>query len=223
MKWLCGFIAFLVMVGCQTTSSNHTAQQLFNKAKKQVRNGAYIEAVETISRLQYRFPYSPLNAKADMLKADMAFKQNEWEKAYQYYQTFLKLHPNHSDKKEAEFGKILSLKNQMPSVATRDITISKKLIKTTKKFLKTYPNSEYIEKVKAIQIHAYNLEAEKEFQIGKFYFSKTHYLAALNRLDIVIDHYKKTPWYSLSLQLAVQIAQKLNSTTLEKKYSTLIN
>ena len=219
MKWLYSMVVLLTMTGCQTTSKVHTAQELFDKAKKQIKNGYSVEALETISKLQYRFPYSPLNAKADLLKADMAFQQNEWEKAYQYYQTFLKLHPHHSSKEEAEFGKILSLKNQMPSVATRDITVSKKLIQETKKFLKTYPKSEYVKRVKTIQVDIRNLEAEKEFQIGKFYFSKAHYSAALNRLDTVIQKYKKTNWYQPALQLAMEIAKKLNNSTLKQKYS----
>ena len=88
------YCIFFFLWACQSFEKTpKTAQDMLEKAQSQAKRGYYIEALDTILKLKYQFPYSTQAEKADLLKADVSFDQTEWESASKAYQTFIQLHP----------------------------------------------------------------------------------------------------------------------------------
>jgi len=212
---------FFVLVSCQTAKKPEetTAQELFLKADKQSQRGYYLEAIETLSKLKHFYPYSELGPRADLLKADMAFKQSEWKQAEKSYQDFQALYPLHKDKEYAHFQQILSLDHQIPQAASRDISSSDQILKVISSFEKMFSKSKYKEQVLEIKNKIYNRQAEKEFKIASFYLKKKKYQSALSRLERVFENYKNSDWIQVSAQMGVKIAEILKDEDLKKKYS----
>ena len=195
-----------------------TDQQLFEKAQKQSKRGYYIEAVQTILKLQHQFPYSPYKPQSDLLRADVFFDQREWEQARLAYKKFIDLYPKHKQIDYAYFRQILSWNHQIPTIATRDISLSQPALESIDYFFKQYPKSSYKTQVKKLQTEIYNRMAEKELRIAQFYFKRKKYKAVLKRLDIVIEKYPKSLWFNPAVLLAVQSADQLGGHALKSKY-----
>ena len=211
---------FFFFLACETTDKERslTAQELLAKAERQSNRGYYLEAIETLSKLKYLYPYSEFGSQADLLKADMAYKQSEWNQAEQSYRNFQALYPSHSKKEYAHFRQILSLDRQISKVATKDISLSKRILKVISSFEKTFPKSEYKEEVLKVKNEIYNKQAEKEYKIASFYFKKKQYKATLNRLDVVFNNYQKSDWFQPATQMAVKVATLLKDDKLKQKY-----
>ena len=215
------FVFIFIFTACQTTKDeqSQTAKALYEKAQKQSKRGYYLEAQETISKLTYQYPYSPFSVKAELLKADSAYEQADWEQAEKAYQVFIELYPHRKEREYAHWRQILSLNHQIPKTADRDLTLSKKILTVIHLFQRRFPKSSYKSQVDKIKTEVYNRQAEKEFKIASFYFKKKEYTASLGRLDVVIKNYALSSWYNSAVLLAQKIAKKLDSTALTKKYS----
>ena len=194
-----------------------TAADLFKSAEKQANRGSYSEALQTLSKLKHEFSYSDYIPKAELLRGDIYFDQMEWEQAEKAYKSFLDLYPAHKSKEYALFRRILSWKKQIPSVATRDVSLSEKALGVISEFLKHYPKGKYTEQVTKIRSDIYDLLAQKELKIAQFYFKKNkHSKATLKRLDKVIEKYPR--WRLKALKLALRTAEKLEDQKLINQY-----
>ena len=223
-KLVSGIIIFCFLWACQSSDKTaKTAQELFEKAKNQAKRGYYVEALNTILKLKYQFPYSTQAEKADLLKADVFFDQTEWESAGKAYQTFIHLHPAHSEVEYAYYRQIVSWNKQIPRIPDRDLSLSEKTLSLISDFLKKYSKGKYSKQVKDIQNEIHDKLTKKEIQIAQFYFKKKKYSKeTLNRLDAVILKYPKSKWRQEALALALQFAEKLGNSSKMKQYSKQI-
>ncbi len=200
-----------------------SAESLFKKAEAQAQRGYYIEAGESILKLKYQFPYSVYVAQVDLLKADMLFDQRAFLEAQKSYQTFVRLYPRHKDTQYAFYRQILSGSQRVPKESGRDLSAADEVLSFIDTFLKQNKTGKYVKEVKDIQTSLYNRKAKKEFQIAQFYFRKEKISQeTLNRLDKVINLYPKSTIYSKALNLALQIAQKLDDQNKVQLYLSKI-
>ena len=224
-KSACGFVIICSLWACQSSDKTaKTAQELLETAQSQAKRGYYVEALDTILKLKYQFPYGPQAKKADLLKADVFFDQTEWESAAKAYQTFIHLHPAHSELEYAHYRQIVSWNRQIPRIPDRDLSLSEKTLALISDFFKKYSKGKYTQQVKDIQNKIHDKLTKKEIQIAQFYFKKKKYSKeTLNRLDTVILKYPKSRWCWEALSLALKFAEKLGSSSKVKQYSEQIN
>jgi len=215
------FIVSCLLLSCQSFNKNaKTAPELLEKAQSQASRGYYTEALDTILKLKYQFPYSDQAKKADLLKADVFFDQSEWESASKAYQSFIQLHPFHSEVEYAFYRQILSWNRQIPKIPDRDLSLSDKPLNLITEFLKKYPKGKHTQEVKDIQGEIQDKLTRKEIQIAQFYFKKKKFSKeTLNRLDTVILKYPKSKWHQEALNLAVKFAEQLGDDSKVKHYS----
>lgn len=221
LYWL---IAFLLLSACQSFNKEaKTAPEMLEKAQSQADRGYYIEALDTILQLKYQFPYSDQAKKADLLKADVFFDQQEWESASKAYQNFIHLHPSHSKVEYAFYRQILSWNRQIPKIPDRDLSLSDRALSLITEFLKKYPKGKYIKEIKDMQNEIHDKITKKEIQIAQFYFKKKKFSKeTLNRLDNVILKYPKSKWQKEALDLAIKFAKQLGDNSKVKNYSKQI-
>ncbi len=218
------YCIFFFLWACQSSDKTpKTAQDLLEQAQSQAKRGYYVEALDTILKLKYQFPYSAQAEKADLLKADVFFDQTEWESAGKAYQTFIHLHPAHSEVEYAYYRQITSWNKQIPRIPDRDLSLSDKALNLISDFLKKDPKGKYTKQVKVIQNEIHDKITKKEVQIAQFYFKKEKYSKeTLNRLDTVILKYPKSKWHQEALGLALKFAEKLGNSSKMKHYSKQI-
>ena len=212
------------LLACQSFNKDaKTAPELLEKAQSQADRGYYLEALDTILKLKYQFPYSAQATKADLLKADIFFDQSEWESASKAYQKFIHLHPSHSEAEYAFYKQILSWNRQVPSIPDRDLSLSDKALSLIAEFLKKYPKGKHTKEIKDIQNEIHDKITKKEVQIAQFYFKKKKFSKeTLNRLDTIILKYPKSKWHQEALGLAMKFAKQLGDESKVKHYSKQI-
>ena len=220
--WL--MISCFLWTSCQSLNKPaKTAQEMLEKAQSQAKRGYYAEALSTILKLKYQFPYSTQAEKADLLKADVFFEQMEWESAGKAYQNFIHLHPSHSKAEYARYRQILSWNKQIPKIPDRDLSLSDKTLSLITGFLKKQKKGKYTKEIKDIKNKIHDKLTKKEIQIAQFYFKKKKYSKeTLNRLDIVISKYPKSKWQKEALDLALKFAEQLGDSSKIKYYSKKI-
>ena len=220
-KLIHALIMFCFLCSCQSFNKDaKTAHEMLEKAQSQANRGYYLEALETILKLKYQFPYSTQAAKADLLKADVFFEQMEWESASKAYQNFIHLHPSHVEAEYAYYKQILSWNRQIPKIPARDLSLSDKALSLITSFLKKYPKGKYIKEIEGIKNKIHDKITKKEIQIARFYFKKEKYSKeTLNRLDTVILKYPESKWQKEALDLALKFAEKLGDSAKIKHYS----
>ena len=213
------FLLFLIILfsACQNFQKKTlNAKELFEKTKSQAKRGYYIEALEGISKLKYQFPYSPYSVKADLLKADIAFDQGEWEQALKTYEIFSDLYPRHEKAPYAYFRQVLSWDRQVPKKAARDLSLAQGALKSADNFIKKYPQSPHIKEVKKIKKEILQRLEEKELHIAGFYLKKSRYKAALGRLQDLIKKNPSKKNLKTALTLALRAVRKENNKEMEK-------
>ena len=91
--------------------------------------------------------------------------------------------------------------------------------KTFEKVIKEYPNTEYAidSKFKIDLIN--NILASKEMYIGRYYFEKKKWIAAINRFRNVIDLYDTTIYVEEALHRLVEVHYIIGLEDLAQKYA----
>lgn len=219
-KLIYGLTILCFLWACQSFNKNaKTAKEMLEKAQSQANKGYYAEALSTILKLKYQFPYSVQAQKADLLKADVFFDQMEWESASRAYQNFIHLHPSHSSAEYARYRQILSWNRQIPKIPDRDLSLSNKALSLIVNFLKKHPKGKYTKEIKDIKTEIHDKLTKKEIQIAYFYFKKKKYSKeTLKRLNTVILNYPKSKWRKEALNLALKFAEKLGDSSKMKYY-----
>jgi len=209
---------------CQSFNKDaKTAPELLKKAQSQANRGYYVEALDTILKLKYQFPYSAQAKKADLLKADVFFDQGEWESATKAYQNFIHLHPYHPEVEYAFYRQVVSWNRQIPRIPDRDLSLSDKALNLIVEFLKKYPKGKHTKEIKEVQTEIHDKLTKKEIQIAQFYFKKKKFSKeTLKRLDTVISKYPKSKWHQEALDLAMKFAEQLGDKSKLKHYSKQI-
>lgn len=157
-----------------------------------------------------------------MKRAEGFFERKEFAEAVVEYEHFLDLHKVHRLTPYALYKMSLSYVNQIQTV-DRDPEPVIKARRSLERLLTDFPGSRYEADARAIHKTCYELMAQQEVSVGRFYYRKGGYLAALHRLEDVVKKYPDAPdalakaFYYLALtyrkiddlDLAIEYTQKI--------------
>ncbi|HIO69505.1 MAG TPA: outer membrane protein assembly factor BamD [Nitrospirales bacterium] len=127
-----------------------------------------------------------------MKRAEGFFERKEFAEAVVEYEHFLDLHKVHRLTPYALYKMSLSYVNQIQTV-DRDPEPVIKARKSLEKLLADFPGSRYESDARAIHKAVYELMAQQEVYVGRFYYRKGGYLASLHRLEEVVRKYPDAP------------------------------
>ena len=99
------------------------------------------------------------------------------------------------------------------------------LVKANQKiefFLKEFPNSDYALDLRFKKNLIQNQLAAKELYIAKYYISTQKWVAAINRLKVIIEKYDKTIFIEEALHRMVEIHYHLGLEKEAKKYAKIL-
>lgn len=178
-----------VLHGCSSTpKKEYTALELYNQGEALFTKSRYEEAVDKWKKVKEEFPEPELAAKAEIGIANAYFLNNSFIEAGSAYEDFRKLHPTHDLAQFALYRQSLSSYNLITGIDT-DQTPTKNAMTLFESFVKQYPRSQYVPKVQDKISECRGKLAQYEIYVGRFYYRTDYYIAAIARLEKVLETY----------------------------------
>jgi outer membrane protein assembly factor BamD len=168
---------------------------LFDRAMADLKHNRFDVARLTLQTLINTYPDSEFIARAKLGVADSwyaeggtaALQQAEIE--YKDFETFF---PNMAEAAEAQL-KIANIHYQQMEKPDRDYTHALRAEEEYRNLILQYPDSKLVPQAKQRLLQVQEVLAEREFRVGRFYYLRSTYPAAIARLKSVADEY---PLYS---------------------------
>ena len=205
-KYLFIFLALMLAltVGCTNKKSvnplaNVGSKQpdkvLFDRAMDAMKHNRFDVARMTLQTLINTYPDSEFIARAKLAVADSWYAEGgttAMQQAEIEYKDFRTFFPNMPEAAEAQL-KVANIHYQEMEKPDRDYTHAKRAEEEYRALIQEYPDSKLLPQAKQRLREVQEVLAEREFQIGRFYYLKLAYPAAIARLKTLVDRY---PLYS---------------------------
>ena len=168
---------------------------LFDKAMDAMRHNRFDVARLTLQTLINTYPDSEYVARAKLAVGDSWYAEGgtaSLAQAEQEYSDFIVFFPNMPEAAEAQL-KIANIHYQQMEKADRDYTHAKRAEDEYRKMIQQFPDSKLVPEAKQRLLEVQEVLAEREFEIGRFYYLRQSYPASIARLQSLVDKY---PLYS---------------------------
>ncbi|HXY48936.1 MAG TPA: outer membrane protein assembly factor BamD [Terriglobales bacterium] len=168
---------------------------LFDRAMDAMKHNRFDVARMTLQTLINTYPDSEYVARAKLAVGDSWYAEGgsaalaQAEIEYKDFQTFF---PNMPEAAEAQL-KIANIHYQQMEKPDRDYTHAMRAEEEYRNLILQYPDNKLVPEAKQRLREVQEVLAEREFEIGRFYYMRQSYPAAIARLQSVVDRY---PLYS---------------------------
>lgn len=184
-------LALSLMAGCawfKAKEERRSAEQMWADAERYFSRQDFEKASDDYKKFREYHPYSPLATSAELKLADSYFLDKKYQQAYSQYEQFKELHPTHKMIPYVIYQMGMCYFKQMHS-KDQDQDHTRAALKEFVVLVRMYPGSEYITAARDKMEQCWKRLAEHEFYIGKFYYIKNNYHAALRRFERIRDLY----------------------------------
>ena len=232
------FIKFFLIIILITLSSSCTKDNLKEKlieeksldtqvsetyklAKNALDQGDVLFAAKKFNEAEILFPQSDWAPKSALMAAYSYYSQDYYGDAINELLRFLKVYPNYKNIDYAYYLLSLSFYEQIID-EKKDL---KSIIEAKKYFqilINNFPNSDYKFDSELKLELIYDILASKEMYIGRYYFSKKKWIAAINRFRTVVDDYDTTIYTEEALHRLVEVYFLIGLTEEAEKYAKLL-
>jgi outer membrane protein assembly factor BamD len=168
---------------------------LFDRAMDMLKHNKFDQARLTLQTLINTYPDSEFIARAKLGIADSWYDEGgtaAWAQAEAEYNDFRTFFPNMPEAAEAQM-KVGNIHYQQMEKPDRDFTHAKRAEDAYRQMILEYPDSKLLPQAKERLREVQEVLAEREFRVGRFYYLRESYPAAIARLKSVADTY---PLYS---------------------------
>ncbi len=168
---------------------------LFDRAMDAMKHNRFDVARMTLQTLINTYPDSEFIARAKLAVGDSWYAEGgtaalaQAEIEYKDFETFF---PNMPEAAEAQL-KIANIHYQQMEKPDRDYTHAKRAEDEYRSLILQYPDSKLLPEAKQRLLEVQEVLAEREFEIGRFYYLRQSYPAAIARLTSLVERY---PLYS---------------------------
>src|SRR5262245_56926206 len=168
---------------------------LFDRAMDAMKHNRFEVSRLTLQNLINTYPDSEYIARAKLSLADSWYAEGgsgALAQAESEYKDFIMFFPNMAEAAEAQL-KIASIHYQQMEKPDRDYTHAVRAEEEYRNLILQFPDSKLVPEAKQRLLEVQEVLAEREFRVGRFYYMRGSYPAAIARLRSVIDKY---PLYS---------------------------
>src|SRR5579863_6433296 len=168
---------------------------LFDKAMDAMHHNRFDVSRMTLQVLINTYPDSEYIARAKLAEGDSWYAEGgtaALAQAEQVYDDFKTFFPNMPEAAEAQL-KIANIHFQQMEKADRDYTHAKRAEEEYRNLITEFPDSKLVPEAKKRLLEVQEVIAEREYEVGRFYFLRESYPAAIARLQTLVDRY---PLYS---------------------------
>jgi len=179
---------------------------LFDRAMDAMKHNRFDVARMTLQTLINTYPDSEFIARAKLAVADSWYAEGgstAMQQAEIEYKDFRTFFPNMPEAAEAQL-KVANIHYQEMEKADRDYTHAMRAEEEYRSLIQEYPDSKLVPEAKQRLREVQEVLADREFGIGRFYYLRMAYPAAIARLKTLVDRY---PLYSGADQALYLIGQ----------------
>jgi len=176
-------------------SSKQPDKVLFDRAMDAMKHNRFDVARMTLQTLINTYPDSEFIAKAKLGVADSWYAEGgttALQQAEIEYKDFKTFFPNMPEAAEAQL-KVANIHYEQMEKPDRDYTHAMRAEEEYRTLIQEYPDSKMVPKAKQRLREVQEVLAQREFLIGRFYYLRLAYPAAIARLKTLVDRY---PLYS---------------------------
>ena len=170
---------------------SQTPQQIYLGAEAALDDGRPREAGEQFSEVERLYPYSEWAKRAMLMSAFAYHEGGLYAESRAAAERYLEFFPADVDAPYAQFLIALSYYDQIVDIG-RDQTNAFESLQEMRDIIERYPDSEYAKSAQMKFELALDHLAGKEMEIGRYYLSRGHYPAAINRFRVVVEDYQTT-------------------------------
>jgi len=168
---------------------------LFDRAMDAMKHNRFDVARMTLQTLINTYPDSEFIARAKLAVADSWYAEGgstAMQQAEIEYKDFRTFFPNMPEAAEAQL-KVANIHYQEMEKPDRDYTHAMRAEEEYRALIQEYPDSKLVPQAKQRLREVQEVLAEREFDIGRFYYLRLAYPAAIARLKTLVERY---PLYS---------------------------
>jgi outer membrane protein assembly factor BamD len=168
---------------------------LFDRAMDALKHNRFDVARMTLQTLINTYPDSEFIARAKLAVADSWYAEGgsaAMQQAEAEYKDFRTFFPNMPEAAEAQL-KVANIHYQEMEKPDRDFTHAMRAEEEYRALIQEYPDSKLVPMAKQRLREVQEVLAQREYNIGRFYYLKASYPAAIARLKTLVDRY---PLYS---------------------------
>src|ERR1700732_4262806 len=193
---LLGVLAFAV--GCSNKKVNNPLSNvgskqpdkvLFDRAMDAMKHNRFDVARITLQTLINTYPDSEFIARAKLAVADSWYAEGDGTSLNQAeieYKDFITFFPNMPEAAEAQL-KIANIHYQEMEKPDRDYTHAVRAEEEYRSLIQQFPDSKLVPEAKQRLREVQEVIAEREFRVGRFYYLRQSYPAAIARLRSLGD------------------------------------
>jgi outer membrane protein assembly factor BamD len=197
-------VALAFALGCTNKKSTNPLQNvgskqpdkvLFDRSMDAMKHNHFDVARMTLQTLINTYPDSEYIARSKLAVADSWYAEGgttALQQAEIEYKDFKTFFPNMPEAAEAQL-KVADIHYQEMEKPDRDFTHAERAEEEYRALIQEYPDSKLVPKAKQRLREVQEVLAQREFNIGQFYYLRAAYPAAIARLKTLIDRY---PLYS---------------------------
>jgi outer membrane protein assembly factor BamD len=168
---------------------------LFDRAMDAMKHNRFDVARMTLQTLINTYPDSEFIARAKLAVADSWYAEGgsaAMQQAEAEYKDFRTFFPNMPEAAEAQL-KVANIHYNEMEKPDRDFTHAMRAEEEYRALIQEYPDSKLVPAAKQKLREVQEVLAQREYNIGRFYYLKQSYPAAIARLKTLVDRY---PLYS---------------------------
>jgi len=197
-------VGLALLLGCTNKKVNNPLANvgskqpdkvLFDRAMDAMKHNRFDVSRMTLQTLINTYPDSEFIARAKLAVADSWYAEGgstALQQAEIEYKDFKTFFPNMPEAAEAQL-KVANIHYQEMEKPDRDYTHAMRAEEEYRALIQEYPDSKLVPQAKQRLREVQEVLAEREFEIGRFYYLRQTYVAAIARLKTLVDRY---PLYS---------------------------
>src|SRR6476646_4689538 len=164
---------------------------LFDRGMDAMKHNHFDVARLDMQTLINTYPESEFLARAKLALADSWYAEGgtaALAQAEQEYRDFITFFPNMPEAAEAQL-KIANIQYHQMEKPDRDFTHAMRAEEEYRQLIQQYPDSKLLPEAKQRLMEVQEVLAQREFMVGRFYYLRPSYPAAIARLQSVVDKY----------------------------------
>jgi outer membrane protein assembly factor BamD len=195
---------------------------LYDRAMDAMKHNRFDVARMTLQTLINTYPDSEFIARAKLSVADSWYAEGgttALQQAEIEYKDFRTFFPNMPEAAEAQL-KVANIHYEQMEKPDRDYTHAMRAEEEYRSLIQEYPDSKLVPKAKQRLREVQEVLAEREYEIGRFYYLRMAYPAAIARLKTLVDRY---PLYSGADEALFLLGQSYESEVNAIRKNTRLN
>ncbi|WP_049757545.1 outer membrane protein assembly factor BamD [Magnetococcus marinus] len=193
MKRLCMMVMLVLLLsGCSSTEEKDVQPDLapevmYRMAVNHVQKKNYKSAATIFTDLDQKHPFSPWAVRAQLNLIFATYKQDEFDEAVGHAKRFIRLHPRHPEVSYAFYMIGLAHYRQIKD-PYRDQARTKEAATAFHEVINRFGESDYAWEAQKMLDFCRNRMAQQEIVVGRYYFDRGEYIAAMKRFNEIVDN-----------------------------------